>query len=128
MQEDAAQPNGGAVHEDKLARYPHGTFFLQRLVHGKSFLAPVLAGRGAVGNLAFAVLEQRPIDKAGPDVEYIDQLVAKADEAPGLVGVHDQSALAVQKPIVEIDDALHEGGGKGSDAAVVEQVDAAGLR
>ena len=59
--------------------------------------------------------------------EYIDQFVAEANEPPSLVGVHNQSALVVQQPVVEIDDALHEGGGKCSDAAVVEQVDAAGL-
>src|SRR4030095_4001498 len=84
MQEHTAQPDGGAVHEHKLTRHPHRTFFLQRLVHGKGFLAPVLTGRGAVGDLTLAVLEQRPIDEAGPDVENIDQLVAETDEAPGL--------------------------------------------
>ena len=93
-------------------------------MHGEGFLAPVLPRRGAVRDLALAVVEQRPVDEPRPDAQDVDQLVGQAAESPGLVGVHHQLALVVQQPVVEIDHALHERRREGADAAVVEQVDA----
>src|SRR5262245_17418329 len=78
MQEDAAEADRRTVHEHELARHLHRPFLLQRLVHGEGFPAPVLAGRGAIGDLALAVVEQGAVDEAGPDIQRVDQLVGKS--------------------------------------------------
>src|SRR5215831_18158423 len=103
MQEHAAQTYGGAVHEYELARHLDGTLFLERLVHGERLLAPVLAGRGPVGDLALAVVEQRAVDEPRPYVQGVDELRREAPETPGFVGVHDEVALALKKARIEVD-------------------------
>ena len=42
--------------------------------------------------------------------------------------MHDEIVVAVQQPVIEIDDAAHEFRRENADAAVVEQIDAGGLR
>ena len=69
MQEHAAEPDRGAVHEHEFARHRHRPLLLQRLVHLEG-LAPAVFGRlHAVGDGAHPVVEQRPVDEARPDVE-----------------------------------------------------------
>src|SRR5262245_34543845 len=126
MQEYAAQTYGCAVHEYELARHLDGSLLLQRFVHGEGLPAAILTGRGPVGDLTLAVVEQRAVDEARPDVQGIDELCRQTAEAPGFVGIDDEVALAPQEALIEIDHPLHEGGWEGADAAVVEEVDACG--
>ena len=53
-----------------------GPLFLQRLVDLEGLAAAVLARRDAVGDGADAVVEDRPVDEARPDVQRVDQLAA----------------------------------------------------
>ncbi len=92
-------------------------------MHLEGFLAPVLPGRRALRDGPHPVVEQRPIDEVRPDVEDVDQLRREPVEAPRLVGVHGLLPVARFEARVEVDDALHEGGREGPDAAVIEQVD-----
>ncbi len=69
MQEHAAEPDRGAVHEDEFARHPDRALFLQRAVHREGLAAAVLGGLHPVGDGALAVVEQRAVDEARPDVE-----------------------------------------------------------
>src|SRR5262249_3457675 len=108
MQENATEADRRAVHEHELAGYAHRTLLFQGLVHPEGLLAPVLAGRGAIGDFALAVIQQWSVDEARPDVEHIDQFVTKAGKAPRLIGIDDKRALVVQQAVVEIDDTLHK--------------------
>ena len=123
MQEHGAEAHGGAVHEDELARHGDAAVLLQRLVDLESLLAAVLAGLDAVGHRADAVVEDRPVDEAGPDVQRVDQRLAEVLEAPGLVGVDDARLIVRAQALVEVDHARHELRREDADAAVVEQVD-----
>src|SRR5262245_58842021 len=127
MQEYTAKPDGGAVHEHELARHRDRPLFLERLMHAERLAAPIFGGLHAVGQTANAVFQQWPIDEARPDVERIDQLAREGLEAPGLVGVHQRGVVAAARPVIEVDHAAHEFGGEDTNAAVVEEIDAAAL-
>src|SRR5689334_22230476 len=86
MDENPAETNGGAIHEDEFARHPDRSLLLQGAVHLEGLAAAIMGGRDAVGDGANPVLEQRPIDEAGPNVENVDQLVVEPLETPDLVG------------------------------------------
>ena len=50
---------------------------LQRPVHLEGLAAAVFGRRDAVGDGAHAVVEQRAVDEARPDVEDVDQLAER---------------------------------------------------
>ena len=74
-QKRPAQADRGAVHEHEFARHlqPAALLF-QRAHNGGDFAPAILAGLHSVGNGAHAIVEQRPIDEARPDVERGDGL------------------------------------------------------
>ena len=77
VQEDGAEADGGPVHEDELARDGHRPPLLQRLVDLEGLAAAVFAGLDPVRDGAHPVVEERPVDEAGPDVEDVDQFRAR---------------------------------------------------
>src|SRR5262245_5477068 len=126
VDEDTAKADGGAVHEDEFARHADRSLLLQGAVHLEGLPATILGGRDAVGDRAHPVLEQRPIDEAGPDVEDVDQLVVESREAPGLIGADDAIAVIVQETAIELDDTADELRGEDADAAEVEKIETDG--
>src|SRR5690348_12780086 len=124
MQEHGAEPDRGAVHKNKLARYRDRTFLLERLMHAERFAAAIFGWRDAIGNAADAVIKQWRIDEARPDVEGLNQIARELAETPGFVSVYDQVVLSAQQPVIKVDDATHEFRRKNANAAIVEQVDA----
>src|SRR5262245_29242064 len=103
VEKDRAKPNGSPVHEDEFARHRHRAPGLKRLMHAKSFLAPVFGRFHAVGNGSHPVVEQRAIYEACPDIEGIDQLAVEPLESPGLVSVHHEVVIATQQSAIEVD-------------------------
>src|SRR5471032_3345408 len=89
--------------------------------------AAVFGGLYAVGDGANAVVHQRAIDKARPDIERVDQRARESLEAPGLVGMHHPRLLAVSQAPIQIDHAADELRRENADAAIVEEIDAARL-
>ena len=112
VQEHRAQADGGAIHKNELARHRHRALLLERLVHPERFAPAVFRRRHAVGDGPYAVVEERPIDKARPDVERVDQIAGKPAKAPGLVRPHDQILVAMQEAVIEIDTPRTNFGGK----------------
>jgi len=74
MKKYCAQANSGAVHEHEFARHRDGAPRLERLVHAKCLLAPILGRFHPVGDCAHAIVEQRSVDEPCPDIKRIDQL------------------------------------------------------
>src|SRR3546814_13385281 len=66
---------------------------LQPLVHLLGDLPAIDAARFELLDAALAVLQQRRVDEAGPEVERVDRLRRQTREAPGLVGVHGERAV-----------------------------------
>ena len=124
MQEHAAEPDRRPVHEHELLRHRDRPLLLQRLVHREG-LAPAILGRlDLVGDGAYAVIKQRPVDEPRPDVEDVDQVLGQPAEAPDLVGVDDPRRVIVEQAAIEVDDAADKGRREDADAAIVQQVDA----
>src|SRR5262249_2634493 len=122
-----AKPDGGTIHEDELAGNGDRPLALQRLVDAERFPAPVLGRSDAVRDGPDAVVDQRAVDEAGPYVQRLDEVAVELLEAPNLIGVDDAGLVALEKPMIEVDDAAHERGLEDTDAAIVEKVDAARL-
>src|SRR5579883_1737604 len=122
-QEHAAEADRGAVHEDEFARHGQRALRLQSLVHGERLAPAVMARLDAVGAGANAIVDQRSIDEARPDVERVDRLALQFDEAPGLVGVDDPRLVLAFQALVQIDDAADKARRENADAAVVEEID-----
>ena len=98
-QEHRAEADGGAVHEHELAGHRYPALSAQRLMHLENLAAAVGAGLDAVGDGAHAVVEQRPVDEARPDVQGGDRLRASASrKPPGLVGAGDACVVARLSP------------------------------
>ena len=110
-----------ARHGDRAARF-------ERLVHPERLAPAVFRRLDAVGEAAHAILEQRAIDEARPDVERVDQFATEPLEAPGLVGVYDQIVVALAQAIVEVDDAADELRRENADSRSEEVDSAAGRR
>src|SRR3954462_5792192 len=102
VQEYAAESDRGAIHEYKFPRHPHRAFFLQRLVNTERFTASVLARLHAVGETTHAVVEQRPVDEARPDVQYIVEVPRETLESPGLVCMHNEFIVAAQQSTIKV--------------------------
>ena len=112
-EERAAEANRGAVHEDEFARHlQRAALGLQRPHHRRDLAPPVFAGADAVGDGADAVVDQRPVDEARPNVERVDGGARQIDETPAFVGVDDTALVALGQAAIEVDDAADEGGGK----------------
>ena len=124
VQEHAAEPDRRPVHEHELLRDRDRPLLLQRLVHREGFSPSIFGGLHLVGDGAHAIVEQRPVDKARPDVEDVDQVLGQPAKAPDLVGVDDPRLVIVEQAAVEVDDAADEGRREDADAAIVQQVDA----
>src|SRR5215470_7121691 len=127
MEKNSAQPDGSTVHEHELARYGDRTLGLEGAMHLECLAPTVLRWLHAVGDRAHAIIEQRPVDKARPNVEDIDQLAPEPLEPPGLVGVHDKIVVVGKQSVIEVNHAADEFRRKDTNAAVVEQVDAGRL-
>ena len=78
MQEHAAETDRRAVHEHEFARHGDRTFGFERLVHAEGFAAAVFGRLHAVGDAAHAVVEQRAVDEARPDIERVDQIAIES--------------------------------------------------
>ena len=127
VQKRAAKADRRAVHEDEFARHPHRPFLLQGLMHLKRLLASILARRDAVGDRAHAIVEQRRIDEARPDVQNLGEIARQAVKTPGLIGVEAAVEIIMQQAFVEFDHAADEFRRENADAAIIEQIDAEGL-
>src|ERR1700724_2685388 len=90
------------------ARHRPRAFLLERLVQAERFAPAVFRRLDAIGNAAHAVVEQRRIDEARPDVERVDEIARQPAKTPGFVGVDDEVVVAAQQPVIEIDDAADE--------------------
>src|SRR5271166_3999947 len=87
------------------------------------FAAAIFRGSDAIGNGAHAIVEERRVDKARPDVKRVDQVTRKPAEAPGFIGAHDERFVVVQETVIKIDDTAHKFGRKDADATVIEEID-----
>ena len=90
--------------------FRRAAFGFQRPHHRRDLAPAVFPRLDAVGDGADAVVDQRPVDEAGPDVERVDGRARQIDEAPALVGVDDAAFVAVGEAAIEVDDAADEGG------------------
>ena len=54
MQEDATEPDRGAVHKDEFARHRHRPALLQRLMHLEGLAAPILRRADILGDAALS--------------------------------------------------------------------------
>src|SRR5262249_48745494 len=124
MQKHCTEAYGSPIHEHEFARHLHRTALLERLVHLECFAAAVFGRLDPVREATHPVFQQRPVDEARPDVERSNHFVREIAKTPGLVGVHNEIIVALEKPPVEIDHTANELGGEDADAAVVEQIDA----
>src|ERR1700737_3395754 len=123
MQKHRAKSNGGAIHEHELARHGDRPALFERLVHAKS-LAPAVVGRlYPISQAAHPIIQKRPVNEARPDVERLDHLATQALEPPGLVCTHDEIVISAQEPVIKVEDAAHELGGKYPNEAIVQQID-----
>ena len=123
-QEGAAEADGGAVHEDEFARHFQRPLRLQRAHHREHLAPAIFAGLDAIGDGAHAVVDQRAVDEARPDVQRRDRFARQILEAPDFIGVNDARLVARFQPLIKFDDAADETGGKDADAAIVEEIDA----
>src|SRR3979409_1530010 len=123
MKKDAAEPDGGTVHEHEFARHPHRTFFLERLVNFEGLAAPIFARFNPIRDTAHAIINQWPVNESGPDVEGVDEISGKVLEPPCLIGMHDKVVVTAAQSVVEVNDATDERGRKDEEDAQVEKVD-----
>src|SRR5262249_29692074 len=94
-----------------------------RAMHLEGFAPTVFRRLDAVGDGAHAIIEQRRVNEARPNVQDVDDLAAEPTKAPSLVSMHYEICIALEQPGVEINDAAHELRGKDTDAAIIEQID-----
>src|ERR1700689_2101553 len=92
-------------------------------MHPKRFAAAIFAGRHAIGDSAYAVIEKWRVDKACPDIQCLDQFTGEPAEPPRFVGAANKIVGATQQPVIEIDHALDEFRCENADAAVVQKID-----
>ncbi len=123
MHEDGSETDGGAVHEDELARRAHPAQFAQFRMH---FVRHGRAVEAAFAFLDFLhlVLQQRRIDEFRPDIEDIHQFVRDIRETPCLVGVRGAVSVAVAERVIQVDDAADEGGIEHPHATEIHEVHA----
>src|SRR6185437_3544415 len=82
MQEHGAEADRGAVHEHEFARHRDGAEALESLMDAERLLASVIRRLDPVSNRAHAVVEQRAVNEASPDIERLDQFAIEPPEAP----------------------------------------------
>src|SRR6185312_5985666 len=122
VEEDRAEADRRAVHEDELARRADAAELPQVAMHGLGDIAAIDAGFLFL-DPPLAVVEQRRVDEARPAAQDGDHLARETLEAPGLVGMDgERLVLALQREI-EVDDALDEARPEDADAAEIEEVD-----
>src|SRR5580704_19533579 len=127
VQKHRTKPDRGAINEHEFARHGDGALLLECLVHTKGFAPAVFRRPYSVGDGAHAIVKERRIDEARPDIERVDQIALELAEAPSLIGVHDEIVVAFEQAVIKIDDAADEFRREDADAAIVEQLDARGL-
>src|SRR5581483_12221835 len=99
------QADGSAVHEDELLRGRYRAQATQVGVHALGDLAAIDAGLGIL-DPALLVFEQRAVYEMRPAIEDVDHLFREAIEAPALIGVDREIAVAVEECEIKIDHAL----------------------
>ena len=107
VQEHRAEPDRGPVHEDEFARRPNAAEPADVAMDGLGYLATVGAAL-LVLDRPLAVVEQWAVDKERPAVQHLDHLAREIAEAPALVGVDREVAVAALQGVVEVDNAAHE--------------------
>src|SRR5947209_11440090 len=123
MQHDRAEADRRPIHQHELARDGDRAERTQALLDLPHLAAAVSMRRHPVRNRAHAIVEERRIDEAGPDVERVDDLVGELLEAPAAISLDDAVAVVVAQAFIEIDDALHETRREDADATEVEEID-----
>src|SRR5271166_1837328 len=122
VEKSSAEADRGPIHEHKFARNADGPLLFQGLMHLKGLLAAILAGRYAVCDSAHPVVEQRPVDETGPDIQNFGKLLGQTMETPALVGVECAGEVFVKEALIKIDHAGDESRLENADAAVIQQI------
>ena len=123
-QEHAAEPDRRPVHQHELARRLDAAGALQSRMHAFGDLAAELRIVGLL-DAAHAVLAQRLIQEARPQVQRRHLLVRQIGEAPGRVGVMRLRIVVVAHRLEQVDHAAHELRAEHADGAEIQQIDRA---
>ena len=123
VEHDRPEADRGAVHQHEFARDGDRPFGPEAPLYLPSLAPAVGFGPDAVGKGADAVVDERRIDEARPDVEDVDHLAAEVAEAPGLVGVDDALAVLVLEAVIEVDHPADEARAEHPDAAEIEEIE-----
>src|SRR5688572_17742818 len=92
--EHGAKTDGGAVHQDELARRRDAAEAAELGMDlGRD--RPAIGGAAALLDRPRPVLHQGRIDEAGPEVEDVDDLAVQPLEAPAPVGADRQLLVTV---------------------------------
>ena len=124
MQEHRAEADGGAVHQHEFARRGDATDTAQLGMHLLRHLAAIHAVVDFLDR-AHAVLHQRRIDEARPEIQHLDLVLRQIVEAPVRIGMHGQFVIAIAQRLVEVDDSGDEIRPEHPHAAEIQQIHAA---
>src|SRR5215468_3011940 len=95
-------------------------------MHAVHLPSSIFAWLHTLSDRPHTVLQKRPIDEAGPNIQNIDQIIRKAPEAPRLVGVHNQGTVFCAKPMIKIDHTAYKFWLESADTAIIEKIDTGG--